>query len=65
MHMPEAAVDENNCVVLGKHNVRLAGIAFVIFSVTKAMAEQILPNDFFGLGIGAADALKRCLVLSI
>ena len=54
--MPEAAVDKNNRAVLGKYNVGLAGIAFVILAVTEAVAEQILPNDFLRFGVGAADA---------
>lgn len=54
--MPEATVDENNSAVFGKYNIRLAGIAFIVLAVAEAMAEQILPDDFFWLGIGAADA---------
>ena len=54
--MPEAAVDENNRLVFGKYNVRLSGVASVILAVTEAVAEQILPNNFLRLGIGAADA---------
>ena len=53
--MPEAAVDENNRSVLGKYNIGLAGIAFVILAVTETMAEQILSNDFLRFSIGTAD----------
>lgn len=49
MHMPKAAMHKNNGSILGKHDVRFPGIAFVIFAVSKALRKQILPYNFLWL----------------
>ncbi|EQB22449.1 hypothetical protein UNSWDHB_215 [Dehalobacter sp. UNSWDHB] len=36
MRMPETTIDKDNCSIFGKNCIRFAGIAFVIFSISKA-----------------------------
>lgn len=54
--MPETSIDENNGLVLGKHNIGSPYQAFVIDTEAESMAKQIAPYQELTLGILSLDA---------
>lgn len=51
VRMPETAIDENNCLVLGKHDIRSPDQTLVIDPETKSMAKQVTSYQELTLGI--------------
>ena len=49
--VPEAAVDEDDCLVLAQHNVGCAGKPADIYLVTVAVSMQVAAYDHLGLGV--------------
>ncbi len=56
MSMPETSIDENDGIVLGKHNIGSPYQAYVIDTKAEPMAKQIAPYQELTLGILRSDA---------
>ena len=54
--VPEAAVDEDDCLVLAQYNVWGAGQALDIYAVAVAMGMEVTAHNQLGLGVLALDA---------
>ena len=54
--VPEAAVDEDDCLVLAQYYVGGAGQAFDIYAVAVAMGVQITSHNQLGFGVLALNA---------
>ena len=54
--VPETSIDENDGLVLGKHNIGSPHQAFVIDTEAESMAKQIAPYQKLTLGILRLDA---------
>ena len=54
--VPEAAVDEDDCLVLAQYYVGGAGQALDIYAVAVAVGMQVTAHDHLGLGVLALDA---------
>ena len=57
MSMPEAAVNEYDCLILFQYNIRRFRQFTGVDSITQTLREKILPNNHFRLGIFT---LYRC-----
>lgn len=51
VHVPEAAVDEDDLFEAGKHHIGLAGQVFAMQAEAVAHAMDYRTNQHFGLGI--------------
>ena len=54
--VPEAAVDEDDCLVFAQHYVGGAGQALDIYAVAVAVGMQVAAHNQLGLGVLALDA---------
>ena len=54
--VPEAAVDEDDCLVLAQYYVGGAGQALDVYTVAVAMGVQITSHNQLGFGVLALDA---------
>ena len=54
--VPEAAVDEDDCLVLAQYYVGGAGQALDVYAVAVAVGMQIATHNQLGLGVLALDA---------
>ena len=54
--VPEAAVDEDDCLVFAQYYVGGAGQALDVYAVAVAMGVQIATHNQLGLGVLALDA---------
>jgi len=55
MAMPEATVNEDDCIIHGQHNVRSSGKFFDIDQVAEPAGEQLFPEEQLGFCIFASD----------
>ena len=55
MLMPEATIDEYHRMIFRQNNIGASRQFSYIFAVTKPLREQILSDNFFGLGILTAN----------
>ena len=56
MTVPEAAVDEDDCLVFAQYYVGGAWQAFDVYAVAVALGVQIMSHDQLGFGVLALDA---------
>jgi len=56
MGMPETPMKENDCLVFGKYDIRLAGQAFIVDPKAETVAEKMASDQYFRLGILCFDA---------
>ena len=54
--VPEAAVDEDDCLVFAQYYVGGAGQAFDIYAVAVAMGMEVTAHNQLGFGVLALDA---------
>ena len=54
--VPEAAVDEDDCLVLAQYYVGGAGQALDIYAVAVAMGVEVTAHNQLGFGVLALDA---------
>ena len=54
--VPEAAVDEDDCLVLAQYYVGCAGQALDIYAVAVAMGMEVTAHEHLGFGVLALDA---------
>ena len=54
--VPEAAVDEDDCLVLAQYYVGGAGQAFDIYAVAVAVGMKVTAHNQLGFGVLALDA---------